>query len=158
MTSLHIQITTAQLWLAAAPPRGSDGPEEERAGADLDARCLRVLIVEDEFFISLDMQGLLHALGHVVVGIAVSADEAVRIAQREHPDVALMDIRLVGARDGIDAAEEILSRFAVPTLFVTANTDPQTRNRAQAVQPLGFLEKPITAQRLRSGLRSVPTP
>ena len=116
------------------------------------------MIVEDEFFISLDMQTLLQALGHVVVAVAVSADDAVRIAQREQPDVALMDIRLVGTRDGIDAAEEIFNRFGVPSLFVTANTDPQTRGRAQAVQPLGFLEKPVNAQRLRVGLRGVPNP
>ena len=156
MISVHNQPAPAQLWLAATPPQGGAGPNEGRADADLDARALRVLIVEDEFFISLDMQNLLQALGHVVVGIAVSADEAVRIAQREQPDVALVDIRLVGTRDGIDAAREMFSRFGVPSLFVTANTDTQTRGRAQAVQSLGFLEKPVTAQRLQAGLRSVP--
>jgi CheY-like chemotaxis protein len=147
-----------QLWLAATRPHGGDDPNEHHADIDLDTRSLRVLIVEDEFFISLDMQNLLQALGHVVVAVAVSADDAVRIAQREQPDVALVDIRLVGTRDGIDAAEEIFNRFGVPSLFVTANTDPQTRGRAQAVQPLGFLEKPVNAQRLRLGLRGVPNP
>ena len=155
MIFLHSDPFPAQLWFAADPPRGGDDPHEEHCDPDLDARSLRVLIVEDEFFISLDMQNVLQILGHAVVGVAVSADEAVRIAQREQPDVALVDIRLVGARDGIDAAQEIFDRFAVPSLFVTANTDPQTRSRAQAVHPLGFLEKPVTAQRLRVGLRAV---
>jgi CheY-like chemotaxis protein len=91
-----------------------------------------------------------------VVGVAVSADEAVRLAQREQPDVALVDIRLIGRRDGIDAAADMLNQFGVPSIFVTANTDPATRARAQAAQPLAFLEKPVTAQRLRVGLRSVP--
>jgi CheY-like chemotaxis protein len=159
MIFLHTHATPgAQLWLATTPPHGGNGPNEQESDSDLDARSLRILIVEDEFFISLDTQNLLQALGHTVVGIAVSADEAVRIAQREPPDVALVDIRLVGARDGIDAADEIFSRFGVPSLFVTANTDPQTRSRAQAVQPLGFLEKPLNPQRLRVGLRKVPTP
>jgi CheY-like chemotaxis protein len=158
MISLHTHSPPAQLWFAADPPRGSDTPNEGHGGADLDARSLRVLIVEDEFFISLDMQNLLQALGHVVVGIAVSANEAVGLAQREQPDVALVDIRLVGPRDGIDAAQEILSRFGVPSFFVTANSDLQTRQRAQAVHPLGFLEKPVTAQRIRLALRNVPTP
>jgi two-component system, response regulator PdtaR len=157
MISHQPEPVPAQLWFAAAPPLGGDSSGEQDGNSELDARSLRVLIVEDEFFISLDMQNLVTALGHAVVGIAVSADEAVRVAQREQPDIALVDIRLVGARDGIDAAAEIFNRFGVPTLFVTANTDPQTRARAQAVQPLGFLEKPVNAQRLKVGLRSVPT-
>jgi two-component system, response regulator PdtaR len=156
MILLHIQPVPAQLWFAASPPHGGDSANQPNDRSDLDARSLRILIVEDEFFISLDMQNLLHGLGHAVVGIAVSADQAVQIAQREQPDVALVDIRLVGARDGIDAAEEMFNRFGVPSLFVTANTDPQTRGRAQAVYALGFLEKPINAQRLRVGLRNVP--
>jgi CheY-like chemotaxis protein len=156
MTSLHYHPVPAQLWFAATPPHGGEGPNEQQNDSDLDERSLRVLIVEDEFFISLDMQNLVQALGHTVVGIAVSTADAVRIAQSERPDVALVDIRLIGPRDGIAAAQEILRRFGVPSLFVTANTDPHTRGRAQAVQPLGFLEKPVTAQRLRVGLRGVP--
>ena len=66
-----------------------------------------------------------------------------------------MDIRLIGSRDGIDAAEEIRKRFGVGSIFVTANTDPQTRQKAQAAQPLGFLEKPLTEQRLRLELSRV---
>jgi CheY-like chemotaxis protein len=157
MMLLDTYANPRQLWLAAAPTQGGDTPDEPDQRADLDARSLRVLIVEDEFFISLHMKSLLQALGHIVVGIAVSADEAVRVAQREQPDVALMDIRLIGPRDGIDAAEEVFNRFGVPSLFVTANTDQQTRGRAQAVQPLGFVEKPLTAERLKTGLRNVPT-
>src|SRR4029453_9846508 len=156
MITLHAHPIPAQLWFAATPPHGGEGPNEQEADSDLDARSLRVLIVEDEFFISLDMQNLVQGLGHTVVGIAVSAADAVRIAQNEQPDVALVDIRLMGPRDGIDAAEEILRRFGVPSLFVTANTDPDTRGRAHAVEPLGFLEKPLAAQRLRVALRAVP--
>ena len=111
-----------------------------------------MLIVEDEFFISLHTKSLLQSLGHAVVGIAVSANEAVRRAERERPDVVLMDIRLVGPRDGIDAAEEISRRLGITSIFITANTDPRTRARAEAVAPLGFLEKPLTEHRLQSGL------
>jgi CheY-like chemotaxis protein len=150
------QHTPSQLWLAATPPPGGDDPEMARDDSDLDVRPLRILIVEDEFFISLDMQNMLQSLGHTVLGIAVSGDEAFRLAQRKEADVALVDIRLIGPRDGIDVALELLSRFGIPTLFVTANTDPQTRARAQAAQPLGFLEKPVTARRLSDELRIVP--
>jgi CheY-like chemotaxis protein len=85
----------------------------------------------------------------VVVAIAISADEALNIASSERPDVVLMDIRLAGPRDGIDAAQEIYSRLGIGSIFVTANTDPETRTRAQAIKPIAFLEKPLTEYRLR---------
>jgi len=154
--ALQIQAHPVPLWLAAAPVRGGktasepDDSEQARLG-----RPLRVLIVEDEFYISLHTRGLLQALGHVVVAVAVSADQAVRIAESERPDVVLMDIRLTGSRDGIDAADEISNRFGIASIFVTANTDRATRQRAESVHPLGFLEKPLTEQRLRLGLGKI---
>jgi CheY-like chemotaxis protein len=145
-----------KLWLAAEPPQDPEDAENPARGQpDLGARSLRVLIVEDEFFISLDTKALLRALGHTVVAVAVSADQAVTLAERERPDVVLMDIRLNGARDGIDAAEDILTRFGIRSIFVTANTDPRMRQRAAAVHPLGFVEKPLTSERLRVGLNRV---
>lgn len=155
MITFQAYSNPAQLWCAAAAAQGGDGTEEQGDHQDLEQRSLRVLIVEDEFFISLHTKGLLHALGHVAVAVAVSSDQAVALAERERPDVVLMDIRLNGPRDGIDAADEIRRRFGIGSLFVTANTDPETRRRAAAVQPLGFLEKPLTEQRLRLGLSKV---
>ena len=155
MIALATHSTPAQLWLAAAAAHGGDSPDEQGDHPALQARSLRVLVVEDEFFISLHTKGLLNALGHVVVAVAVSADQAINIAEREQPDVVLMDIRLLGSRDGIDAAEEIRARLGIGSIFVTANTDPQTRRRAEAVRPIGFLEKPLTEQRLRLGLGGV---
>ena len=155
MMLLQTYSNPTQLWLAANPSHGDESPERDGDGEQLQARSLRVLVVEDEFFISLDTKALLQSMGHTVVAIAVSADQAVRLAGQEKPDVVLMDIRLAGTRDGIDAAEEIRSRFGVSSIFVTANSDPQTRRRAQAVQPLDFLEKPLTEQRLRLCLSRV---
>ena len=148
----EIRPTAVRLWLAPMPPQSDNGPEDHLDRPDLTTRSLRVLIVEDEFFISLDTTRLVQNLGHVVVAVAVSADQAVALAEQERPDVVLMDIRLIGSRDGIDAAEEIRSRLGISSIFVTANTDPQTRRRAAAAHPLGFLEKPLTEQRLRIGL------
>jgi CheY-like chemotaxis protein len=117
--------------------------------------CLRILIVEDEFFIALDAEEQAKALGHAVVGIAVSADEAIRLAAEERPDVVLMDIRLAGAEDGITAAREIRSRYGIQSIFVTANTDPSTLTQAKAVGPIGVLEKPLTQERLKAKLALV---
>ena len=85
----------------------------------------------------------------------MSADQAVSITERERPDLVAMDIRLAGARDGIDAAHEILARFGIRSIFVTANTDPHTRRRAAAVKPIGYLEKPLTVESLRTALNAL---
>ncbi len=134
-----------------------DDARDEQAGdsPDTDFRSLRVLIVEDEFFISLNTEIMLEALGHAVVGVAVSADEAERMAERGRPDVILMDIRLIGARDGIDAAIAIHQKLGIRSFFVTANTDQHTRERALAAQPLGFIEKPLTERLLQVQLATV---
>ena len=94
-------------------------------------RSLRILIVEDEFFIALDVEEQAKALGHIVVGTAITADEAIAMAEKEKPDVVLMDIRLIGEKDGIAAAREIQSQFGIQSIFVTANTDPSTLKQAR---------------------------
>ena len=147
-----IPLGPGKIWFAGEPPQSGDEQMDQTERPHLASQSLRVLIVEDEFFIALDTRALVTDLGHTVVGVAVSADQAVSMAERERPDVVLMDIRLNGARDGIDAADDILSRFGIRSLFVTANTDPRTRQKAAAVHPLGFLEKPLTPERLRIGL------
>jgi CheY-like chemotaxis protein len=145
-------IEPAMWYLAAASAQDDDNPNDESLYPIAGKRSLRVLIVEDEFFISLHTKDLLQALGHAVVGIAVSANQAVKLAESEQPDVVLMDIRLNGDRDGIEAADEIYTRLGIPSIFVSANSDPRTRQRAAALKPLGFLEKPLTAERLQMGL------
>jgi AmiR/NasT family two-component response regulator len=113
------------------------------------------MIVEDEFFIALDTEEQARSLGHTVVGIAVSADEAVRMAGEQKPDVVLMDIRLSGPKDGIAAALDIRSRYNIPSIFLTANTDPSTLTRAKSIEPLGVLEKPLSRQRLDAQLAGI---
>jgi two-component system, response regulator PdtaR len=109
---------------------------------------LKVLIVEDEFFIALDAEEQVRSLGHTVVGTAVSAEQAIQIAGEAQPDVVLMDIRLVGPVDGIAAALEIRSRYGIEAIFVTANTDPSTLARAESIRPVAVLQKPLTKERL----------
>lgn len=133
----------------------SSGPVdgERGSGAVSDGSSpVRVLVVEDEILIAVDIRATLVASGYVVVGIAATADQAVAAAIRERPDIVLMDIRLAGSRDGIDAAREIRERLDIPSLFVTANADERTRKRAEATAPLGFLHKPFDAPALREAL------
>ena len=103
----------------------------------------RVLVVEDEYFVALDAENALDSAGFEVVGVAATAEEAVEIARAERPDLVLMDIRLAGVRDGIDAAAEIRSDLGIPSLFATAHSDAATRARGEgAAAPVGWLTKP----------------
>lgn len=104
----------------------------------------RIVIVEDDVFIRLDEMTHLRAAGHTVVGTADSALDAVRVVERERPDLVVMDVRLAGDRDGIEAAIEIWERFAIRSLFVSANLDSAARKKAAAANPVGFVEKPFT--------------
>lgn len=106
-------------------------------------RTIRVLVVEDDWLISLEIEAALLDAGYSVVGVAGDADEAVAMAARFQPDMATMDIRLGGNRSGIDAAHELYRRFGVRCLFVSAHSAPDLRQQAEAARPLGWLTKPF---------------
>jgi CheY-like chemotaxis protein len=108
----------------------------------------RVLIVEDNWLVAIDMEATLRDAGYVVLGIAVSGAEAVELCESEPPDIVLMDIRLQGGSDGIEAAVEIRQRFDIPSIIVSAHDDPETRARAEPARPLGWIVKPIPGPEL----------
>jgi two-component system, response regulator PdtaR len=117
----------------------------------------RVLIVEDEFFLVMELERAFAAAGFEVVGTAASADEAVALAEQEQPDTVLMDVRLRGASDGVDAALELWERFRIRSLFVSGNIDDAMRARATPAQPLGFVSKPFIVSDIVALLRSGST-
>lgn len=147
--------------VAAGSGQAQDTGSERSGGAPGDAgaarpvRALRILIVEDDALIRLDLAAHLLAAGHTVVGAADRTPEALRLVDRERPDLVLMDVRLAGADDGIEAATEIWRRFAVRSLFVSANLDDAARSRAAAANPVGYLEKPFTAHTLLAAVSLV---
>jgi CheY-like chemotaxis protein len=112
----------------------------------------RLLVVEDDPFICMEIEAIAEDAGHVVVGVAGRADEAVARALATLPDLVLMDIRLIGARDGIEAALEIRARAGIPSLFVSANTDRATVARAEPARPAGWVPKPFTRQQLLAAI------
>ena len=115
----------------------------------------RVLVVDDEYFVALDAEEALAAAGFEVVGVATTAEEAVEIARAERPHLVLMDIRLAGVRDGIDAAAEIRGRLGIPSLFATAHSDAATRARGEgAAAPVGWLTKPYAPTELATAVAS----
>lgn len=109
--------------------------------------------MEDEVLIALHLQHELTAAGFEVVGMAASAEKAVSVAERERPEAVLMDIRLEGARDGVDAAFELWERFEIRSVFVSGNIDDAMKQRAAAAQPLGFVSKPFIASQIVALLR-----
>lgn len=113
-----------------------------------------MLVVEDEWLISIQLEQTLAAAGFEVVGTAGSAADAVALAGRERPDLVLMDIRLSGPADGIEAAREIADRFGIRSLFVSAHADPATVARGSTVSPAGWLPKPFTEAELLRAVRA----
>jgi len=136
--------------LAGGQDGGPDGPlESPRDAGTASAEAVTLLIVEDDWLIAAEIEASVQAAGFRVAGTAVSADEAIALAERHRPDLVLMDIRLLGPRDGIDAAIEIRQRLDIPSLFVSAHqNDPGTGARARAARPLGWVAKPFSARQL----------
>ena len=120
-----------------------------------------ILLVEDEFLVATEAEDALREAGFDVLGPVGSAAEAVRIAVSDHPALVVMDIRLIGARDGIDAAREIYERVGIRAIFATAYAGSETRKRAEAIAPLGWLPKPYLSDSLvelvRAALASMKT-
>jgi CheY-like chemotaxis protein len=125
-----------------------------RLGADAEAApgkpvpALRVLIVEDEAIIAMEMEAILQGGGHLVVDAVATAEEAIAVTRRTQPDLVLMDIRLARGGDGIAAALVIRNELGIGSIFLTAHSDQPTRLRAAAAAPLGFIVKPISPERL----------
>lgn len=101
----------------------------------------RVLIIEDEPIIAMDIQGLVEACGHQVVGIASTEEEAVAIAEAERPGLVLADINLGTGGDGTSAVARILRRHDMPVIFVTAY--PERLLTGEAVEPAFVITKPF---------------
>ena len=117
---------------------------------NLPTEPARILIVEDESIVALDIQNSLTQLGYQVCGRAIAGDEAIRLAMDTRPDLILMDIRLAGAMDGIEAAECIHAVLDTPIIFVTAYADQATINRAKIAQPFGYITKPLELRELHT--------
>lgn len=112
----------------------------------------RIMVVEDEAVISMEIQDRLARMGHSVCGTAASGDEAVSLASSNRPDLILMDIQLRGDVDGVEAAREIRSRMGVPVIYLTAFADDRTIERARETQPCGYLVKPFSDKELYAAI------
>lgn len=119
---------------------------------------LGVLIVEDEFFIALDLQDMVESLGHRVTASARDTDGCIAAARAERPDVALMDLRLAGGSSGVEASRWLYDALGVRCIFISGNLDDATRETLAAVEPVAFIGKPVLPHQLERALESCRQP
>jgi DNA-directed RNA polymerase specialized sigma24 family protein/CheY-like chemotaxis protein len=110
----------------------------------------RVLIIEDESIIALDLENMMTELGHEVVGIAATRDEAVRQAKARMPGLILADVRLADGSSGIDAVSEILRSFDVPVIFITAY--PERLLTGERPEPTYLITKPFLPETVKAAV------
>jgi two-component system, response regulator PdtaR len=151
--------------VGAAPPRGpaaalpSSRPgvvfaHTEHSGPRArEATAERILLIEDDFLVAAQIEAALMEAGFEIAGIAASADEAIELASSRRPVLCVMDIRLTGTRDGIEAAIEIFKAHGIRCIFATAHFDQDARVRAEKAVPLGWLQKPFSMTSLVAAVR-----
>jgi CheY-like chemotaxis protein len=115
-------------------------------------KSLRVLIVEDEWLIAMDLAETLRQAGHDVVAIAADSDEALSAAHATAPELVLMDLRLANGSSGVEAARRLRDETKLRCIFVSANLDEATLRRLESLEPLGFVAKPILPARLKQAM------
>lgn len=113
----------------------------------------RVLIVEDEILVADHIRRSLEKSGYSIAAMVSSGEESIEKAGELHPDIVLMDIVLKGKMDGIEAADQIKSRFNIPVVYLTAYSDDETLLRAKVSEPFGYLLKPFNDRDLHSTLQ-----
>jgi PAS domain S-box-containing protein len=110
----------------------------------------RVLVVEDEAIVAMDIEDRLAAMGYQLAGRTDHGEEALTLVEAQRPDLILMDIRLQGDMDGITAAQQIRRRYHKPVVFLTAYSEDATLDRAKLAEPYGYILKPFDDRELKS--------
>jgi PAS domain S-box-containing protein len=111
---------------------------------------VRILIVEDEVVVAMEIRRKLEAIGYTVAGIVGTGEEAIVSAGQTRPDFVLMDIKLAGKMDGTEAARRIHELYDVPVVYLTAHSDEKTLQKAKLAEPFGYLVKPFSEADLRT--------
>jgi DNA-binding NarL/FixJ family response regulator len=118
--------------------------QSEGTGHRALERQRRVLIVEDDFLVAGEVEYVLEEAGFDVIGPAATAEDAIRLAADTKPDLVIMDVRLAGPSDGIEAATQIYHELGIRSLFASAHSDGHTVARGKAANPLGWVAKPYS--------------
>lgn len=114
----------------------------------------KILLVEDEGVVALDIEQRLTKLGYSMVGVADTGAAALELVRTQRPDLVLMDIRIRGELDGVDLARDLATRFELPVVFLTGNADEATLRRAVEAEPYGYVLKPFELRTLEATLEA----
>ena len=112
----------------------------------------KILVVDDEAIITMQLEERLHAMGYTVVGMAASGEDAIDKARRLSPDLILMDIVMPGKLNGIEAAHTINSELDIPVVFVTSYADDAIIEKAKQVRPYGYIVKPFNELEIKAAI------
>jgi DNA-binding LytR/AlgR family response regulator len=114
--------------------------------------ALKIGIVEDELVIGRTILNTLEELGYTHCGPAINYTEAIEMLDEHKPDLLLLDIQLAGKKDGIDVAQKLNESYKIPFIFLTANSDGDTIERAKKVNPHAYIVKPFTKEELYAAI------
>ncbi len=132
--------------------KGSSSLRKEQKNNDYKKQ---ILIVEDDLFLSQQLEIEIKRMGYDVIGKISNAADAVDIIKEQNPDLVLIDILLAGEMDGVDAISIIRDFSDVPVLYLTGNTDEKTRKRAHASRPVAYIAKPVDLLLLKKTINEI---
>lgn len=112
----------------------------------------KILVVDDEAIITMQLEERLSSMGYLVAGMAASGEDAIEKARRLHPDIVLMDIVMPGKMNGIEAAEIISGELDIPVVFVTSYADDTIIEKAKKVRPYGYIVKPFNELEIKAAI------
>lgn len=113
---------------------------------------IKIMIVEDELIVAKNIENHLRKIGYEVVFIVDSGEEAITRSAEVKLDLVLMDIKLAGEIDGVEAARQIYDRFQIPVVYLTAYADDETLQRAKVTAPFGYIIKPFESKKLHTAI------
>jgi DNA-binding response OmpR family regulator len=118
------------------------------SGANLSS--IKILIVEDEAIVSMEIKRVIERIGYEVSAVVTNYKDAIQSVKRNRPDLILMDINLNSYKDGIETVQEIKMTHDIPVIYLTADSDSKTIERAVQTDPVGYLQKPFKREDLNS--------
>jgi diguanylate cyclase (GGDEF)-like protein/PAS domain S-box-containing protein len=124
--------------------------QADQANAAAPPPSVRLLVVEDDGVVARDVERSLEEMGYEVADVVPKGEWALEAAREHRPDMVLMDIRLAGDMDGVEAGSRILEELDVPVVYLTAYADDETRSRVRDTTPFGYVVKPFTDRDLRT--------
>jgi len=127
--------------------------KEGQTVATLVENDVKILVVEDEAIIAMDIQGLLKKMGYADSEVVFSGEESIEKVAARRPHLVLMDIKLKGSLDGIQAAKHIFYEYQIPVVYITAFGDENTIKRANGTARFGYITKPFEEADLKSAIQ-----